>query len=388
MVTLEDIKFMNLALKEAYRAKGSTLPNPAVGAVLVKNGEVISKGFHRKAGTPHAEALAIERAGEKAKGSTLYVTLEPCNHYGRTPPCTERIIKAGIKEVVVGIRDPNPVASGGVERLRRKGIKVKVGVLKKRCFELIDDFTVNVKEKRAFLHLKLASTLDGKLADEKGNSKWITSKVSREKVQVLRSRHNAVMVGIGTVLKDNPRLTVRSFPVEKQPLAIVVDRNLRIPTNSYLVKERAKELIVITSQESLLSYKAGILRDFGVRLLPAYDLGGKLDLKGALQTLMEEFKVYSVLCEGGAGLASSLLFQNLVDKLTVFYSPKVVGKGLSLFSGISLPLKKAKELKLFSLKKIRRDFTVTLYREELEKWWAREDSNLRPSGYEPDALTN
>jgi len=365
MVSVDDLKYMKLAIREAYKAKGRTLPNPAVGAVLVKNGRVISEGYHRKAGAPHAEVVAIEKAGKNAEGSTLYVTLEPCNHYGRTPPCTQRIISSGIRRVVIGIRDPNPVASGGVERLKGAGIEVTVGVLKKQCFELIDDFVVNLKERRAFLHLKLASTLDGKIADSEGNSKWITSEVSRRKVHSLRKMHNAVMVGVGTVLKDNPKLTVRDIEVEKQPLAVVVDRNLRIPVNSYLVKERSQELIVVTSQESLFSYKAGILRDLGVRLLPVYDLGGKLDLREALQTLMEEFCVYSVLCEGGAGLSSSLLSQDLVDKLTVFYAPKVMGKGLSSFEQFPGSLRTAKELLLFKVEKVGKDFSATFYKKNL-----------------------
>lgn len=365
-VTLEDIRFMNLAIREAYRGKGKTLPNPAVGAVLVKDDKVIAKGYHKRAGLPHAEAIALERAGERAKGATLYVTLEPCNHYGRTPPCTERIIKAGVKEVVIGIRDPNPVAAGGVERLRSAGIKVKIGVLKKKCFELIEDFVVNILKKRAFLNLKLALTLDGKIADKNGNSKWITGKAARNFVQKLRSWHNAVMVGIGTVLKDNPKLTVRDFPVDRQPFAVVVDRQLKIPTNCYLVKERPEELIVITAQESLLSYKAGILKDLGVKLLPVFDLGDRLDLKEALTRLKEELGIYSVLCEGGALLAWSLLSENLVDKLTLFYAPKVLGEdGVPAFRGSFGSIEKAFKVKPLRKLKVGEDALLIFYRREL-----------------------
>jgi len=365
-VTLEDIRFMNLAIREAYRAKGKTLPNPAVGAVVVKNGKVIATGYHERAGLPHAEAVALERAGKEAKGATLYVTLEPCNHYGRTPPCTERIIRAGVKEVVIGVRDPNPVAAGGVERLKSAGIKVKTGVLKKRCFELIEDFVVNTLKKRAFLNLKLALTLDGKIADKYGNSKWITGEASRKFVQKLRSWHNAVMVGIGTVLKDNPKLTVREFPVEKQPFAVVVDRELKIPTNCFLIKERAEELIVITAQESLFSYKAGILKDLGVKLLPVFDLGEKLDLKEALTVLKEEFGIYSVLCEGGALLAYSLLSENLVDKLTLFYAPKILGEdGIPAFKGSFGSIEKAFKLEPFRRLKFKEDTYLSFHSREL-----------------------
>ena len=365
-VSLEDIKFMNFAVREAYRGKGKTLPNPAVGAVLVKRGRVISTGYHERAGLPHAEAIAIERAGSEAKGGKLYVTLEPCNHYGRTPPCTEKIIKAGIKEVIIGVRDPNPKASGGVERLLKAGISVKTGVLKKRCLELIDDFTVNLLKKRAFLNLKLASTLDGKIADRNGHSKWITGKTSRRFVQKLRSWHNAVMVGIGTVLRDDPKLTVRDFPVEKQPLAIVVDGSLKIPTNCYLVKERARELIVITAQESLLTYKAGILRDLGVRLLPVFNMGNKLDLKEALVRLKDELGIFSVLCEGGARLAHSLMAEDLVDKLTIFYSPKVVGSdGIPMFNGPLMELPQEEKFHSIRTMRFSSDTLLVLMKKEL-----------------------
>jgi len=330
-ITTEDLKFMSLAVREAYKAKGKTLPNPAVGAVIVKNGKVISKAYHEKAGRPHAEALAIEKAGDKAKDATLYVTLEPCNHYGKTPPCTEKIIKAGIKEVVIGIRDPNPVASGGVERLKAAGIKVKKNVFKKRCFELISDFIVNVKYSRPFVSLKLASTLDGFIADEKGNSKWITSKKSRTYVHKLRSYHNAVMVGIGTVLKDDPLLNVRFVKTFFQPKAVVVDKELKIPLNSKLVKKRAQDLIIITSERALLNYKAGILKDFGVKLLPVSLEEGSLNLKEAFEILRNSLGIYSVMCEGGSRLAGYLLSEGLIDELFVFYAPKVFGGGVNLF---------------------------------------------------------
>lgn len=329
-ITVEDLKFMALALREAYKRKGETLPNPAVGAVLVKNGKVVSKGYHEKAGKPHAERVAIERAGKEAKGSTLYVTLEPCNHYGKTPPCTEAIIKAGIKKVVVGIKDPNPIASGGIEKLRETGVEVKVGVFAKRCFELIDDFIVNLKFKRPFVSLKLASTLDGYIADPKGNSKWITSEKARTYVHKLRSYHNAVMVGIGTVLKDDPLLNVRRVETNSQPKAVVVDRDLKIPLNSRLVRERAKDLILITSQESLLEYKAKILKDMGVSLLPVNLKGNYLDLKEALVSLRECYSIYSILCEGGSKLAGALIREGLVDKLYLFYAPKIFCSGINL----------------------------------------------------------
>ncbi len=316
---------MKVAIREAYKGKGKTLPNPAVGAVVVKDGRIISTGYHEKAGLPHAERIALERAGKEAEGSTLYVTLEPCNHYGKTPPCTEKIIESKVKRVVIGVRDPNPVASGGIDRLKKAGIEVEVGVLERDCLELIDDFILNLKEDRPFVSLKLALTLDGAIADKGGSSKWITGKEARVFVHKLRSHHSAVMVGIETVLKDDPLLNVREWKVKSQPKVIVVDRSLRIPLHSRLISERAEELILITAQSSLLSYKTKILEELGVKLVPAYDMGGKLDLKGALKALKNQYSIYSLFCEGGGKLASSLLLESLIDKLYLFYAPKILG---------------------------------------------------------------
>ncbi|ADY73922.1 riboflavin biosynthesis protein RibD [Desulfurobacterium thermolithotrophum DSM 11699] len=358
----QDEKFMKLAISEAYKAKGRTLPNPAVGAVIVKDGKVIATGYHERAGLPHAESVAISKAGEKAKGATLYVTLEPCNHYGKTPPCSEKIIKAGIKRVVVGIRDPNPVARGGVEKLKNAGIEVKVGVLEKECFELIDDFIVNLKEKRPFVSLKLAATLDGKIADYKGNSKWITSEESRKLVHILRSYHNAVMVGIGTVLKDDPLLNVRKVPADVQPKAIVVDPHLKIPLSCRLIKSRSEDLIIITTRESMLSDKALILKGKGVKLLEAGE--NSIELKIALEKLKGEFGIYSVMCEGGSKLAWSLLEGNLIDKFYLFYAPKILGgKGMSMFDG-SFSIEDAHQIRLFSINSVSNDLLIKAYRVE------------------------
>ncbi len=321
----QDEWFMKVALREAYKAKGKTLPNPAVGAVVVKNGKVISTGYHERVGLPHAERVALEKAGKEAEGSTLYVTLEPCNHYGKTPPCTEKIIESKVKRVVIGVRDPNPIASGGIERLREAGIEVEVGVLERECLELIDDFILNLKEDRPFISLKLALSLDGSIADRRGTSKWITGKEARTFVHKLRSYHSAVMVGIETVLKDNPLLNVREWEVKSQPKVVVIDGKLRIPLHSKLITERAKDLILITAQPSLLGYKAKILEELGVNLVPVFGMDGSLDLKSAFKTLKKEYSIYSLFCEGGGKLASSLLKGELIDKLYLFYAPKILG---------------------------------------------------------------
>jgi len=370
---------MKLALAEGYRGKGKTLPNPAVGAVLVKDGRVVSTGYHERAGLPHAERIAIEKAGREARGATLFVTLEPCNHHGRTPPCTEAIIRAGIKKVVVGVRDPNPVASGGIERLREAGIEVEVGVLERECFELIDDFVANLNSERPFVSLKLALTLDGALADSRGTSKWITGEEARAFVHRLRSYHNAVMVGIGTVLKDDPLLTVREYPVEKQPLAVVVDPSLKIPLNCRLIKKRASELVVVTAQSSLLSYKAGVLKDLGVRLVPVFGAEGILDLKEGLVALRRELSVYSVMCEGGSTLAGYLLKEELIDKLYLFYAPKVLGGGefLPAFGGSPAVLEEARSFEPFDLLTFKKDTLVKLYGRSL---LGRRNGKGKPAG--------
>lgn len=354
---------MKLAIAQAYKGKGKTLPNPAVGAVVVKDGRVVSAGYHERAGLPHAERIALERAGREAEGSTLYVTLEPCNHYGRTPPCTQAIISAGVKRVVVGVRDPNPVASGGIERLKEAGIEVEVGVLERECYELIDDFIFNLSSSRPFVSLKLASTLDGAIADKNGNSKWITGKEARAFVHKLRSWHNAVMVGVGTVLKDDPLLTVREFQVDRQPLAVVVDPSLKIPLGCRLVKERASELVVITDQSSLLSYKAGILKDMGVRLVPVFGAEGIIDLEEGLTALKRELSVYSVMCEGGSRLAGHLLKKALINKLYLFYAPKILGgrEVVPPVDGFSLTLDRALELEPFSCEFYGKDFLLKFY---------------------------
>lgn len=362
----QDGKFMEIAIKEAYKAKGKTLPNPAVGAVIVKSGNVVSTGYHKKVGLPHAEAVALKKAGKRARGATLYVTLEPCNHYGRTPPCSEKIIKAGIRKVVVGIRDPNPVARGGVERLRSARIELKVGVLKEKCFELIDDFIVNLKGKKPFLSLKLASTLDGMIADKDGSSKWITSSASRKVVHRLRSYHNAVMVGIGTVLKDDPLLNVREAETDVQPKAVVVDQKLRIPTTSRLLKERANDLIILTGEKAALSAKANDLKHLGVTIVPVPDKGKKLNLIKGLETLKEKHDIYSIMCEGGSRLASSLLKNGLIDKFYLFYAPKFLGgMGISMFTGVNFSIDNAYPVKLFSTETVGSDLLVKAYSPKL-----------------------
>ena len=239
-------KYMDLAIKLAERGKGLTSPNPMVGCIVVKRGRVVGKGFHKKAGTEHAEILALNDAGKKAINSTLYVNIEPCSHWGRTPPCTERIVESGVREIIIGMKDPNPLVEGFRE-LKFRGLKTKIGILEKEAKKLNEVFIKYMKTKRPFVTLKVAMSVDGKIATSTGDSKYITSKEARTYVHQLRSDVDAVMVGLNTVLRDNPELTPRLVK-GKDPMKIVVDSKLKIPKNCHLMKDPAKLIIATTNK--------------------------------------------------------------------------------------------------------------------------------------------
>ena len=239
---------MQTAIALARKGIGKTSPNPAVGAVIVKNGRIIGKGYHKKAGRAHAEINALKQAGIKAKGAEMYITLEPCNHFGRTPPCTDVIIKAGIKKVFIGMKDPNPLVAGkGVRRLRSAGMDVEVGILEDECRGINEAYIKYITTKTPFVTLKLASTLDGKIATAAGESKWITGEDARRFAHRMRREADAVMVGIGTVLKDNPELTTRLVK-GKDPIRIVVDSQLRIPVNAKVLNKKRGGIIIATTK--------------------------------------------------------------------------------------------------------------------------------------------
>jgi diaminohydroxyphosphoribosylaminopyrimidine deaminase / 5-amino-6-(5-phosphoribosylamino)uracil reductase len=319
-----DETWMQAALDAAKRGRPS--PNPQVGAVVVHNGEIVGTGFHEKAGDKHAEIRAIEEAGERAKGASLYVTLEPCNHQGQTPPCTEAVAKSGVKRVVISVRDPNPhVIGGGVEALRAKGIDVEIGVLKRQGTELIRFWSKFVTTGLPFVSLKLALSLDGRIATRTGASRWVTGKIARAKVHALRAKHDAIAVGIGTVLADDPRLTVREV-VGKNPLRIAFDTKARLPAASHFAKEATATptwVLAGESEESIARAKA--LDEQGVRtLFVQTSAEGRIDLKGALLALADE-GIVSIMVEGGAELAGSILAAELADELHAFIGPKLFG---------------------------------------------------------------
>jgi diaminohydroxyphosphoribosylaminopyrimidine deaminase/5-amino-6-(5-phosphoribosylamino)uracil reductase len=304
---------------------GDPSPNPHVGCVVAKDGDIVGEGFHETAGYDHAEVAALRSAGQGARGATLYVTLEPCNHQGRTPACVDAILAAGIARVVIGCRDPNPnVRGGGIERLKEAGVEVITGVLEHEARVLIRPWSKFVLTGQAYLSLKLAVSLDGRIATRTGASKWITCPESRARVQELRTSHDAVMVGINTVSSDDPRLTVRDVP-GRNPIRVVVDSKLRLPANSQLVSS-AREIptCVVTTLEASRS-ASETLEDAGVNVIrvPA-TAEGRCDMHIALVELAAR-EVVSVLCEGGAELAGSLLAAGLVDEMHVFVAPLLLG---------------------------------------------------------------
>lgn len=322
--------FMARALELAAQAKGRTSPNPMVGALVVKDGRVLAAGYHQKAGTPHAEVIALEQAGPAARGATLYVTLEPCSHFGRTPPCVNKIIAAGIKEVVVAMVDPNPQVNGrGIKMLREAGIKVTVGVLQKEAEKLNEAFIKYITTHRPFVALKWAMTLDGKIATVTGDAKWISNSISRAYVHRLRDEYDAILVGINTVLRDNPSLTTRLAGKKgKDPLRIILDSSLRVPLDANVVNLESPAPTIICCAAKADKEKISRLEEKGVIIWQLPGSAGRLDLSSLLDRLGER-EVTSLLVEGGGTVIESFLRQRLADKLYCFIAPKIVGGELA-----------------------------------------------------------
>lgn len=320
---LSDEGYMRLALELAEAAQGQTDSNPVVGCVIVKDGRIIGMGSHLRRGEVHAEVHALAMAGEEAAGSTVYVTLEPCSHHGRTPPCAERLIAAGVKRVVAATEDPNPLVAGtGLRMLREQGIETKVGVLQEEALKLNEHFITYVTKQRPFVTLKTASTLDGKIAAYTGDSRWITSDAAREYVHELRHRHQAIMVGVGTVLADDPSLTVRLPVPGIHPTRIIVDSRLRTPLHAKVVQDGLAQTIVLTTEQADPA-KVQHLEQAGVTVVACGE-GAHVDLELAMRTLAE-YEIASVLLEGGGTLNGAMLARSLIDKMILFYAPKIIG---------------------------------------------------------------
>ncbi len=343
-----DARFMARALELAERGRGFVAPNPRVGAVLVRDGQVVAEGWHKVFGGPHAEAVCLQDAEKKGvdpKGCDLYVTLEPCNHFGKTPPCTRAVLEAGVKRVVIGCLDPNPdVAGGGADFLRQGGLDVVVGVLERECRDAIADFVVWKTTDRPYVQLKLAATLDGRIATRTGDAGWVSGEAARRQVHELRAAAQAVMVGGGTLRADNPQLNHRldsgRLAQNPQPLAVAVTRQLPRPDAPLrLLADRPEQTVFFTGQAQASGAAAKKLSSLGVRVWALPERNGRLELLPGLVRLRAEAGVYTVLCEGGGGLAGALLAQGLLDELRLFYAPKVLGdeRGVPAFSGLAVP---------------------------------------------------
>jgi diaminohydroxyphosphoribosylaminopyrimidine deaminase / 5-amino-6-(5-phosphoribosylamino)uracil reductase len=357
-----DERWMARALVHALRGVALAHPNPVVGAYLVKNGKVVGQGFHDYDRRDHAEIVALKQAGKKARGATLYVTLEPCCTTGRTGPCTKAIIAAGVKRVVAAMRDPNPeVAGKGLAELRRAGIEVTCGVLEEKAQAENEDFAQWIQTQRPLVTLKTALTLDGQIAQRAGSVTWITSAESRKAVQLLRHKADALLTGIGTVLADDPRMTDRTGePRRRKLLRAIVDSRLRLPLRSKIVKSAQNDVVVFTTQ-STDSPRARGLQRAGVEVVHVAPRHGRVNLDAVIRQLGKR-EILNVLLEAGAALNGAALEAGIVDKMIFFYAPKIMGVGgVPVASIPSHWFSKSPELKHLTLAKSGPDFVVTGY---------------------------
>jgi diaminohydroxyphosphoribosylaminopyrimidine deaminase/5-amino-6-(5-phosphoribosylamino)uracil reductase len=345
----DDERFMRLALAEARKGLGRTHPNPAVGAVIVKGGKVIAAGYHARAGTAHAEANALMLAGAKAKGATIYSTLEPCDHFGRTPPCTQAILDHRLARVVYGSSDPNPLVDGkGVRRMKRAGLSVTGGVLAAECDALNEPFFKVMRTGVPFVTVKAGITLDGKIATAGGHSKWITSEDARRQAHALRDRVDAIVVGAGTVVADDPALTTR-IDGGRHAMRVVIDPQLRTKPSAKVYAANGPKVVVLTGKP-VDSYRARAFAKRGVQVVPVPERRGQLDLVTGLKALVK-LGVLHVMVEGGAVTTGRFLEAGLVDEVVLFVAPKVVGAdGLSWAGGLGV--RRIDQARAFTLKDV------------------------------------
>ncbi|MCK5106527.1 MAG: bifunctional diaminohydroxyphosphoribosylaminopyrimidine deaminase/5-amino-6-(5-phosphoribosylamino)uracil reductase RibD [Elusimicrobiales bacterium] len=315
--------FMSEAIKLALKGIYNTHPNPMVGAVIVKNGRIIGKGYHMEYGKAHAEVNAIKSAKAAAKGATIYITLEPCSTFGKTPPCTEAIIKAGIKKVIVGAVDCNRSHSGkGFKILAKSGIKVETGVLKKSCEDMNFAFNKFMRQKIPYVTLKVSQSFDGRIADFMGRSRWISSLKSRIKTHELRAEADAVLAGIETIVKDNPMLNIRHLKVKKQPVIVIVDSSLRIGLKAKVLEN---ERVIIATTQKASKIKTAKLEKRGIKVLViSKDKNGRVNLKTLLKKL-GQMGIGHVFVEGGGRVLGSFVSQGLADRFMGFFSPMIIG---------------------------------------------------------------
>lgn len=369
IIVEQEENYMKYALELAKKGMGYVNPNPLVGAVLVKENQIIGEGYHKEFGGLHAEREAFQNTRESADGATLYVTLEPCCHYGKTPPCTDIIIESGVSKVVIGCSDPNPkVAGEGIQTLKEHGIEVQVGVLRKECEELNRIFFHYIKTKTPYVLMKYAMTLDGKIATVIGQSKWITGEKAREEVQRTRHQYSAIMVGIGTVIKDDPSLTCR-IPNGRNPIRIICDTNLKIPLYSKVV-QTAKEVEtwIATCKQEKNREKEKLLKEAGCTLLSfsprKQEKEGENKMAIPLKELMKELGkrgVDSVLLEGGAELNASALKEGVVNRVQAYIAPTLFGgkEGKTPIGGRGVfQVEQGIHLKEVTMKKIGNDYVI------------------------------
>ncbi len=355
---LNDADYMRLAIDLARATKGQTAPNPVVGAVVVKNRQIVGMGAHLKAGEPHAEVHAIQMAGEKANGATLYVTLEPCSHYGKTPPCSTLVISSRIKKVFVATTDPNPqVAGAGIERMRHAGIEVEVGLLAKEARELNKVFFHHIQTGLPYVTLKSAASLDGKIATATGESKWITSEVARRDVHQLRHQHDAILVGVNTVLKDDPSLTTRLAGGGKNPIRVILDTNLRTPLNAKVVQDQQAPTWIVTGSDTL-NERQLLFEQTGVKIIK---MPNQQIILNEILPMLGELGVTSVLVEGGAEVNGSFLKEQAFQQLIVYIGAKLIGgrNAPTAFAGEGIgKIADAVPLKITSVEQIGGDLKI------------------------------
>ena len=355
--------YMQLAIKVAENGRGKCSPNPFVGSVIVKNNQVISEGWTLEYGSDHSEIQALKKAGKRAKGATLFVTLEPCSHYGKTPPCTKAIIAAGIKEVYIGIYDPNPLVKGkGIAMLKEAGIDVHYGFGEDKIRTQLEYYLCFIQKERPFVTWKTALTLDGKYAAEDGTARWITGKKAREYAHKLRSENDVVLTGIKTILIDDPALNVRLPGNYKQPLRVVLDPFLKIPVLSSFVSIAAKfPGMVITSTANLQTDKVNVLKQKGVKIETLKTQDGHFNLHEVLN-LLYNMNYYSVLLETGSGIAEAFLKEELIDKIIFLYGAKILGGTKSPLPALGIEsIYKALYMWKTSCRKMENDIVVTAY---------------------------
>ncbi|MBF0521640.1 MAG: bifunctional diaminohydroxyphosphoribosylaminopyrimidine deaminase/5-amino-6-(5-phosphoribosylamino)uracil reductase RibD [Candidatus Omnitrophica bacterium] len=359
---MTDEFYMKRAIRLAQKGRGETSPNPMVGAVVVKGGKIIAEGWHKKYGQAHAEVNAFNNAKVSLKGATLFVNLEPCHHFGQTPPCVDAVIKSGIKKVVIAMKDPNPLTNGkSITKMKSSGIVVKVGVLKDEAEKLNEAFVKMKKRNMPFVIGKIAQTLDGKIATQSGSSKWITSEATRFLARKLRAEFDAILVGINTVLKDDPSLNAdgKIRGLKK----IVLDSRLKISLSARLFQGCLLSDCIIATTQKASQQKIKQFRNKGVTVIVCPEKQQKVDLKWLFKELAKQ-KIMSILIEGGAKVLGSALAEELVDKLHVYIAPKLVGdqNALSSVDGLKITdISKALKLKNMEVQRMGEDIFVSGY---------------------------